>query len=322
MNRLSLGSILLALLLPATAYCGTRGGDCPASPTVLPAVLDGTDAYCATCATGVLQKIGDMTAQANALVTGANRERASIEEFVRAEETGSVNPRYATMTTDSGGLTYGAYQFSTTSGQLAGLLSYYLRMKNDPATTHLFGSYVHGGELVHGNSRVFTALLRQAANDPVMQYAQQRYFEAAVLDPAMASAAEIGIRTPLGAAILVDAMENGGYDELVAAARRRVPHIAGPSDESRFLAAFLDARDARYRSLARSRFYRPYLNGWLHRDADWRRMLASGNVDMDGRVNIASKGEFCGGGGEDAEAFRLWMAQHRDGRVTHDTYEL
>ena len=316
------GPIVVVLLVPASAYSATLASvpspsvaapaqpsdECPLSQTALPPVLDGTNAWCPTCSRNALEQLGNLSDQANALVTGANRVKASIGELVRAQETGYVVPRYATIAHDAGGLSYGAYQFSQASGELAGMLQYYLRVKGDPATTHLFNSYIHGGHLVNAGSHVFKMLLQQAASDPVMQYAQDRYFQDEFLDPALADASQTGIRTPLGGAILVDAMTNGGYDSIMAAAKRQVPHVNGPDDEARFLNAFLDARDARYRALARSPLYRRYLKGWLNRDNDYRRLLAAGNFDLEGHVNIASKGTFCGGGGEDAQAFRLWMA--------------
>src|SRR4051812_12434890 len=121
MNRSLVGPIAAVLLLPATAYSATLASvpvpsevappqpsdECPLSQTELPPVLDGTNAWCASCSRGALEQVGNSSDQANALVTGANRERASIEEFVRAEETGSVVPRYAVLAHDSGGVSYG-----------------------------------------------------------------------------------------------------------------------------------------------------------------------------------------------------------------------
>ena len=291
------------------------GSSCELSKTKLPSVLDGTNAYCPTCVKGALDKLGDGVTQANTLAAGAMRERDTIEQIVKIEETGVASGDYGAISSDGAKMEYGAYQFSRASGQLQGVLRSYIQMEGaDPKSVGVLKSYLHtleSGAPLTGD-HVFTDALRQAAKDPMMKKAQDAYFERTYLIPAVADASKMGLRSPLAAAVLVDLKTNGGYDSVVAAAKKAVPTIASADDEKKFIGALLDARDARYKALAAKADLGRYLKTWMARDKDFRDILASGNTDLSGEVKLAN-GSFCGGNGDDSRAFSLFMAKQQQG---------
>lgn len=306
--RWTVGIVVAGMLVGGFA----RADDvCPENPP-LPDVLDGTDAWCATCVTDAVGSLGGTIDAASTLQAGVDRTKASIAALDRAEENGSVAAQWDGISVDSGGLTYGAYQFDRKSGELLQLLRDYVRMRADPSVTGPLEVYVRGmgAGNVYDHSSTLRMLLREAAKDPVMQLAQEELFQRRAVEPVLADAASMGVRSPLAAAIMVDLKNNGGYDSVVGGARRRVGPIRNADDERRFIAAMLDLREARYRSLARSSRLRKYLTGWLRRNDDFRRLFDAGNLDLSGVVPVHSKDdELCGGSAGDAQAFRLWMAR-------------
>lgn len=268
--------------------------------------MEGLDPWCSSCISSRLESLGGTLAQAAETTDAIARVENTISALLRAEETGAKAPDWNHITVDSGGLTYGAFQADRKSGELAAMLRRYLA---DPDARHArsMGPYVRAlsrGERWPDGSADFKRILRAAGSDPAMQRAQSDYFREHHLRPGMADAAEAGLRSPLGAALWLDLKVNGGLDSVVADARRRVGSIRTPGDETRFIRAMLDAREARYRALARKSSHRAYLQGWLSRNGDFRRLLDAGQQDLAGEVRVASKGfSICGGSREDARAF-------------------
>jgi hypothetical protein len=307
------------ILIGGVVLCAgiARAQDACPENAPLPEVLDGTDAWCPACVTDALASLDETIDAVSTLQAGVDRTRDSIAALDRAEENGSVAAQWDGITVDDGGLTYGAYQFDRKSGELLTLLRDYVRLRDDHSVTGPLEVYVRGmgAGNVYDHSATLRLLLKQAAQDPVMQLAQEELFREMAVDPVLADAASMGVRSPLAAAIMVDLKNNGGYDSVVGAARRRVGPIRSDEDDRSFVEALLDLREARYRSLARSsRRLRPYLTGWLRRNDDFRRLYQAGNLDLSGVVPVHSKDDsFCGGSAGDAQAFRLWMAHSAAG---------
>lgn len=292
---------------------GASAAEC-AAPRPEPAAIDpleGVDPFCESCVASRLESFGRMLDDAARQQAGVSRVQDTLAAVLAAEETGSRTPDYQQITVDSGGITYGAYQADRRSGELAKLLREYVKNATPSAETRALAR--HADMLAGGKgaaldrSSELKRLLRNAGNDPVMQKAQTDFFRSHHLEPALAKAAAAGIRSPLGASIWLDLTVNGGLDAVVAAARRAVPRVQTPVDEARFLKAMIDARERRYRNLA-SNGMRKYLPGWLSRNADFRKLLAAGNLDLTGNVPLPAKGfSLCGGSTTDAAAFRSWM---------------
>ena len=299
----------LSIAAPALAQ------ECPENPSHLPPVIAETSAWCPTCAKGALEEIDATMGEAAALNDGVETEVRTIAAMVRSEESGSAKPNYGAITTDDGGLTYGSYQFDSNSGELGQLLNRYIsRGGKYSSALKGYASQMSRGR--HPNDSNLRSILRQAASDPIMQQTQDDLFTDIHIKPSMQKAADLGIRSPMGVALYVDIQTNGGVGSVVASAKARAGSIHSPADETRFIQAMLDAREARYRRLARHGYGR-YLSGWLARNNDYRKALANNDIGLSGKIRLPHIGEsFCGGDHHDARAFGLYMAsiaQRRDG---------
>ena len=306
---------ILTSLAVSIAAPAAFAQECPQNPSHLPPVIAETSAWCPTCAKGALEEIDASMGEAAALNDGVETEVRTIAAMVRSEESGSAKPDYASITTDDGGLTYGAYQFDSNSGELRQLINRYIA-KGGQYSDALSGYASQMARGRHPNDSTLRGILRQAASDPIMQQSQDDLFTDIHIKPSMQKAADLGIRSPMGVALYIDIQTNGGIDSVVRSARSRVGSIRSAGDETRFINAMLDARDARYRHLARHGYGR-YLNGWLARNKDFRSAFAKNDLGLSGKIRLPHIGEsFCGGDHQDARAFGLYMAsiaQHRDG---------
>lgn len=301
----------LAVTIAAPAFAQ----ECPENPSHLPPVIAETSAWCPTCAKGALEEIDATMGEAAALNDGVATEVRTIAAIVRSEESGSANPNYGAITVDSGGLTYGAYQFDSNSGELGQLLNRYIARggQYSNALKGYASAMSHGR---HPNDANLRSILKKAANDPVMQQTQDDMFADVHIKPSMQKAADLGIRSPMGVALYIDIQTNGGIASVISTAKSRAGSIHSPGDETRFIQAMLDAREARYRRLARHGYGR-YLSGWLARNNDFRKALANNALGLSGKIRLPHIGEsFCGGDHQDARAFGLYMAsiaQRREG---------
>lgn len=273
--------------------------------------LAGIDRYCESCVASRLESLGLTIADLTRVQGSVDRVEDTLGAFLGAVETGSRTPRYESITVDSGGLTYGFYQADRRSGELSKLLKRYVELAQPTNETRAISRYAD--QLANGRgagldrNREFHGLLKRAANDPAMQRAQTEFFRSHHLEPSLAKAAALGLRSPLGVSLYLDIQVNGGINSIVATAKRQVPRVQTAADEARFIRALIDARDARYRRLARNGM-RKYLDGWLSRNGDFRRLLNAGNLDLVGNVPVHSKGfALCGGTPADAAAFRAHM---------------
>ncbi|HVO31916.1 MAG TPA: chitosanase [bacterium] len=290
--------------------------ECPQNPSRLPDAIDETNAWCPTCSHNALETLDASVGAASALSDGVQTDVETMLNMVRSEETGSATPDYGSITVDSGGLTYGAYQFDSYSGSLRTLLKRYAA--NGGAYAHALQPYLdqmNRGGYPHGSA--LQDLLHKAAKDPVMGQTQDEVYTSEYVQPAMQKAADMGIRSPAGAALVLDIYTNGGLSTIVRQAKAQVPSIKTPGDETRFLQAMLDARDRYYRHLGANGYGR-YLKGWLGRNNDYRTMLAKYGLGLEanGKVYLPHAGtRFCTGDHADARAFGLYMAalaQNRD----------
>ena len=290
-------------------------GECAAPAPVARALdpLDGIDPFCVTCVASRLEALGRTLDDAAAHAASVARVGDTITAITAAEETGARTPDWGQITVDSGGITYGAYQHSRRSGELAKLIREYVANATPSAETRALlrhARMLDGGRGAPlDRSKELKRLLRNAASDPVMQQTQKDYFRRTQLEPALADAAAAGIRSPLGASVWLDLQLNGGLEDVVRSARRVAPRVQTAADEARFVRALIDAREARFRRLAHSRKFRQYLPGWLSRNNDFRKLLNAGNLDLAGNVPLPAKDfAICGGSTQDAAAFRAYMA--------------
>src|SRR3954467_8169085 len=148
---------------------------------------------------------------------------------------------------DGRGITAGRAGFTSATGDLLLIVQRYTEAKPD----NVLRPYIPALEAVSGTDWVkglggFTHAWAGAAEDPDFRKLQDELVDELYFNPAMTMAAEVGIETPLGQAIIWDTMiqHGAGGDDGTWAVIEDTQKDAGSvgQDESAWLDAFLDAR--------------------------------------------------------------------------------
>jgi chitosanase len=147
--------------------------------------------------------------------TQAQAAKAMVNIF----ETGAVRGHYGAVTVlpgDTGRLTYGRAQATLGSGNLHLLLDRYCATVGArfggrlrawlPALASRSAAADTDGKLHN--------LLRACADDPVMRDVQDAFFDEMYWEPAVRAAARLGIRSPLGVAVVYDSWVHGSWAAL------------------------------------------------------------------------------------------------------------
>lgn len=162
-------------------------------------------------------------------------------------ETGSPKGNYGAVTVlpgDSGHLTYGRSQTTLASGDLYLLIKAYV---DDPDAQFAseFRAYLDRlskRDLTLDTDAPFRALLREAGDDPTMQAQQDSFFERTFYQPALASAANIGLTLPLAITVVYDSTIQGAWSrisqDVIAAAGR----VSASCSEKDWIAKYVTAR--------------------------------------------------------------------------------
>jgi chitosanase len=147
--------------------------------------------------------------------TQAQAAKAIVNLF----ETGAVRGHYgalAVLPGDTGRLTFGRSQASLGSGNLHLLVERYCG-----TVGARFGARLRAWlpALAARNAAADTDvklhnLLRASADDPVMRDVQDAFFDELFWDPAVRASARLGVRSPLGAAIVYDSWVHGSWTSL------------------------------------------------------------------------------------------------------------
>jgi chitosanase len=148
---------------------------------------------------------------------------------------------------DGRGITAGRAGFTSATGDLLLIVQRYTEAKPDNVLT----PYIPALEAVSGTDSVkglggFTHAWAGAAEDPDFRKLQDELVDELYFNPAMTMAAEVGIETPLGQAIIWDTMiqhgagGNNGTGAIIKETREKVGPVG--QDESAWLDALLDAR--------------------------------------------------------------------------------
>lgn len=164
-----------------------------------------------------------ITGPSNAAITAS--QAAAARAIVNIFETSSVLGRYGQVTLipgDTGRLTFGRSQTTLGSGNLHLLLAAYcanpgarFRARIAPALSDIAAQAARVD-----NDLKLHNVLRASADDPVMRELQDEFFEQVYWQPAVKAAARLGIRTPLGYAVVYDSHVHGSWvprrDEVLA----------------------------------------------------------------------------------------------------------
>jgi chitosanase len=153
-------------------------------------------------------------------------QKCTAQAIVNIFESGSVQGKYGQVTLiagDSGHLTYGRSQTTLASGNLFLLLKSYVEVPEARLKTLLarFLPALAQRDLSLDSDTALHELLREAGDDPVMQDVQDEFFDRVYWQPAVDSAARIGIAEALGVAVVYDSHIHGSWarmrDRTVAA---------------------------------------------------------------------------------------------------------
>lgn len=159
--------------------------------------------------------------------TPAQTAKAIVNIF----ETGAVRGDYSAVTLlpgDSGRLTFGRAQTTLGSGNLDLLVQRYCA-----AAGARFGARLRAWlpalaarSTAADTDNQLHNLLRASADDPVMRDVQDAFFDAQYWDPALRAASGLGIRSPLGIAVVYDSWVHGSWAPL----RDRTNAAGTPAD--------------------------------------------------------------------------------------------
>lgn len=154
----------------------------------------------------------DAPAQSSLTATQAQAAKAIVNLF----ETGSVRGDYGQVTLlpgDTGRLTYGRAQTTLGSGNLNLLVTRYCGTPGARFAARLRAwlPALASRAAAADNDQKLHNVLRACADDPVMRDVQDAFFDEVYWDPAARAAAKMGIRSPLGVAVVYDSWVHGSW---------------------------------------------------------------------------------------------------------------
>lgn len=141
-------------------------------------------------------------------------QRRFIQRIVNAFETGTPEGRYGALVRRPDGpggqhqISFGKSQ-ATEHGGLRDLLAAYCATP-DHKVSELAAFLPKVGRIALAEDGRFIALLRKAAQDPVMRATQDAFFERAYFEPALAWARQRGFVLPLSALVIYDSFIHSG----------------------------------------------------------------------------------------------------------------
>lgn len=143
-------------------------------------------------------------------------QKKAAEAIVNIFETDKILGDYCCVVClqgDPGGLTYGRSQTTLNSGNLFLLIKAYCQsdgaISADVLQPYLPRLNNRDQSLDHDSN--LRQLLRSAGKDPVMQKTQDEFFDRVYWNPAVKSATNLGINTPLGTAVVYDSVIHGSW---------------------------------------------------------------------------------------------------------------
>ncbi|MEA5417775.1 peptidoglycan-binding protein [Spirulina sp. CCNP1310] len=143
-------------------------------------------------------------------------QKQAAKAIVNAFETGTLQGDYGNVTflpTDPGGLTYGRSQTTLNSGNLALLITAYVKAPGALYADELrpyLGRFDAQDQSLNRDSTL-RRILQDAGSDPVMQTTQDEFFDRVYWEPTVTSANYIGIKTALGMAVVYDGRIHGSW---------------------------------------------------------------------------------------------------------------
>ena len=153
-------------------------------------------------------------------------QQKTVKAIVNVFETGRAAGDYSSVTVlagDAGHLTYGRSQSSLGSGSLYQLLRQYCAVPGAQFAAHIqpYLGRIQRRDISLDNDANLRSILRAAGSDPVMQAAQDAFFDENYFNPACASAAACGLNSALAHAVVYDSCVQGNWHALRDATNSR-----------------------------------------------------------------------------------------------------
>jgi len=189
----------------------------------------------------------EAAAEGHATAAGlTSTQEKAAQAIVNIFETGDVLGDYSQVTVisgDSGHLTFGRSQTTLGSGNLARLLKQYCANPGARFAARLapYLPRFEARDFGLDGDRKLHNILRASADDRVMRDTQDAFFDAVYWRPALRAAAETGIRSPLGIAVVYDSFIHGSWGPM----RSRTNQKSGTVDalgEQDWIAAYVAHR--------------------------------------------------------------------------------
>lgn len=175
-------------------------------------------------------------------------EKRTAQAIVNIFESGKAAGDYGAVTVlagDSGHLTYGKAQTTLASGNLYLLIKAYVESAGALYASALkeYLPALKRCEASLDNDARLRWVLQEAGADPAMQDVQDGFFDRVFWKPSADAARALGIKTPLGLAVVYDSHIHGSWRYL----KGRVEEKAGKAStigEKRWIAAYVGERKA------------------------------------------------------------------------------
>lgn len=172
-------------------------------------------------------------------------QKKTAQAIVNIFETGRAAGDYGSVTLipgDPGHLTYGRSQTTLASGNLALLLHAYCDA-NGRFSEQLrpFLPAFDRRDLALDSNEQAKALLRSAGSDPVMQAAQDGFFDRVYWNPAAEAANGLGLSLALGVSVVYDSKIHGSFDRIKASTIQQHGE-PGSIGEKKWVEAYVDTR--------------------------------------------------------------------------------
>lgn len=175
-------------------------------------------------------------------------QKQTAQSIVNIFETGSVLGNYGSVTViagDTGHLTFGRSQTTLASGNLLALLQRYGANAGARFAGRLqpwLPRFAAVDLRLDGELRLHN-LLRATADDPIMRETQDVFFDEVYWRPAARSAANLGITSPLGVAVVYDSTVHGSWTKMRDRTIQQAGSIAALG-EREWIAAYVATRHA------------------------------------------------------------------------------
>lgn len=194
---------------------------------------------------------------------------SAITEFTAQQESGGRYNAY--QTSDTGGISYGKYQFTSRSKSLAKVLNTFASKTSDQgkkSSAIKYAQIIYGGskpqlKSLESEASGFKAFLESISLDTAMVHAQEEVARSEYLEPIRDSLSRLGFdslgikfdKLSVGAlSVLFDLKVNGGFDKIIRVIRSALRPQKSVTEES-FIEMVLEHRrfyiDLLYQSLRR-----------------------------------------------------------------------